>query len=79
MINIPQTLRVAQKDDFYKKNKPNIGLPFYVYPFHHERLEEYIVKDNFNLEKWLPWLNEGRIYVNKSVTNKTDTSNLTHF
>lgn len=62
----PDNIRIAKKDDFFKNGLPNIKMWFLIHGYHENHFEAYQVKNDFDINKILPWLNDNRIYVKSS-------------
>jgi hypothetical protein len=73
MIKLSSELKIAKKEDFYKDNKPKIGMKYFVYSYHNDKeLEERIVYDFFEIEKLEPWLSDDRVFVYKKYHSLKD-------
>jgi len=61
---LPENSQIACKDDFFKDNKPIVGLYYLIHSWHYPVYWLYRVNSNFKYEEHVePWMGDERVFV----------------
>lgn len=61
--NQPVNTKKATKEDFFHDGSIKYGLWYLIHSFHFNEFQAFKINKNFSIEKILPWLEQGRVYI----------------